>query len=177
MAARNAFKANCLLLIFIFMAGSVNSQIASGFKLVSSAFEEGKLIPAKYTCAGSNVSPTLSWTGAPEKTKSFAIIMDDSDAPMGIWVHWVMYNIEGTVNNLAEKLSVQEIKATDGLNSWGEKGYYGPCPTNATHRYIFKLYALDKSLTPKETMDKTELLEAMKGHILGEATLTGVFTN
>jgi Raf kinase inhibitor-like YbhB/YbcL family protein len=157
------------------MAGVSKSQTAGNFKLVSLAFEEGKPIPAKYTCDDANVSPALSWTGAPETTKSFAIIMDDPDAPMGTWVHWVMYNIPGTVSSLEEELSITKINATDGLNSWGEKGYNGPCPPGGTHHYIFKLYALDKILTPKERMSKDDLLEAMKGHILGETTLTGLF--
>jgi len=175
MNTQNALKTPFFLLIFIFMASISKSQTASNFKLISSAFEEGKPIPAKYTCDSSNVSPALSWSGFPEKTKSFAIIMDDPDAPMGTWVHWVMYNIPGTVTSLEEELNVAKINAIDGLNSWIEKGYNGPCPPGGTHRYVFKLYALDKTLTPKEGMDKEELLLAMKGHILSEATLTGLF--
>ena len=101
--------------------------------------------------------------------------MDDPDAPMGTWVHWVMYNIPGTVTSLEEKKSAEQIKAIDGLNSWEEKGYNGPCPPGGTHKYNFKLYALDTTLTAKEGMTKDELLEAMKGHILGETTLTGLF--
>jgi Raf kinase inhibitor-like YbhB/YbcL family protein len=163
------------LLIFVLTAGIANAQTDSSFKLISSAFEEGKPIPEKYTCDSSNVSPSLSWSGFPKATKSFAIIMDDPDAPNGDWVHWVMYNIPGTVTSLEEKLNVEKIKAIDGLNSWGDKGYNGPCPPDGAHHYIFRLYALDKILTPKEEMDKYELLKAMKGHILGETTLTGLF--
>ncbi|HXH99549.1 MAG TPA: YbhB/YbcL family Raf kinase inhibitor-like protein [Sphingobacteriaceae bacterium] len=174
MNTKNAFKAHFFTLIFIFIASISKSQTAS-FKLISSAFEEGKPIPAKYTCDSSNVSPALSWSGFPEKTKSFAIIMDDPDAPMGTWVHWVMYNIPGTVTSLEEELNIEKIKATDGLNSWGDKGYNGPCPPGGTHSYVFKLYALDNTLTLKEGMEKDELLQAMKGHILSEATLTGLF--
>ncbi|MES2775033.1 MAG: YbhB/YbcL family Raf kinase inhibitor-like protein [Bacteroidota bacterium] len=168
-------KTNFLLLIFILMAGISKSQTASDFKLISSAFKEGKPIPVKYTCDNDNISPQLSWTGFPEKTKSFAIIMDDPDAPMGTWVHWVVYNIPATVISLDEKKNVTEINAIDGLNSWNEKGYNGPCPPGGTHQYHFKLYALDQALTTKEAMTKDELLEAMKGHILGETTLTGLF--
>jgi Raf kinase inhibitor-like YbhB/YbcL family protein len=175
MSTQNAFKTIFLLLIFISIAGISKSQTAGNFKLISSAFEEGKPIPIKYTCDGSNVSPALSWSGAAEKTISFALIMDDPDAPMGTWVHWVMYNIPDTVISLEEAVNVSKINAIDGLNSWTEKGYNGPCPPGGTHRYIFKLYALDKTLAPKETMDKDELVEAMKGHILSEATLTGLF--
>jgi Raf kinase inhibitor-like YbhB/YbcL family protein len=86
-----------------------------------------------------------------------------------------MYNIPATINTVEEKVNAANINATDGLNSWSEKGYNGPCPPDGTHRYIFTLYALDKTITPKEGMTKPALLEAMKGHILGETTLTGLF--
>ena len=172
---QQAFKTPFFLLVFIFIVSISKSQTASSFKLTSSAFTEGKPIPAKYTCDSANVSPPLSWSGSPEKTKSFAIIMDDPDAPMGTWVHWVIYNIPGTVTSFEEKKGVTEIKAMDGLNSWEEKGYNGPCPPGGTHHYNFKLYALDKTLPPKDKMTKDELLEAIKGHILGETTLTGLF--
>jgi Raf kinase inhibitor-like YbhB/YbcL family protein len=174
---QNAVKTHFFLIIFIFMTSVSKSQTASTFKLISLAFEEGKPIPAKYTCDSSNISPPLSWRGFPQKTISFAIIMDDPDAPMGTWVHWVIYNIPYTVTNLEEKKSVEQINAIDGLNSWNEKGYSGPCPPGGTHQYNFKLYALDKTLTSKEGMTKAELLEAMKGHILSETTLTGLFRN
>ncbi len=169
------FVAGFFLLTLIFMANISKSQTANNFKLISSAFNEGKPIPAKYTCDSTNVSPALSWSGFPEKTKSFAIIMNDPDAPNGDWVHWVMYNIPDTVNSFEEKLDVAKINAIDGLNSWGEKGYNGPCPPDGAHRYVFKLYALDKILIAKEGMDKEELLQAMKGNILSEATLTGLY--
>lgn len=175
MITKNAVKTHFFLLILILMASISYSQTAGNFKLISSAFEEGKAIPAKYTCDSTNISPALSWSGSPGKTKSFAIIMDDPDAPMDNWVHWVMYNIPGTVTSLEEKLSAAKINATDGVNSWSDKGYNGPCPPDGCHHYIFKLYALDKIVTPKEGMTKYALLEEMKGHILGEATLTGLF--
>jgi Raf kinase inhibitor-like YbhB/YbcL family protein len=166
-----------LLLTLIFIGGVAKSQTDNNFTLISSAFEEGKPIPAKYTCDGTNVPPPLSWSGVPQKTKSFAIIMDDPDAPMGTWVHWVMYNIPDSVRGLKEEVSVLQISAVDGVNSSNEMGYYGPCPPGGTHRYVFKLYALDKMLPQKERMGKEELLEAMKGHILRETTLTGLFRN
>ncbi|THU38236.1 YbhB/YbcL family Raf kinase inhibitor-like protein [Niastella caeni] len=177
MNTQNGVKTHFFLLIFIFLTSVTRSQTADTFKLISSAFEEGKPIPAKYTCDSINISPPLSWRGFPEKTKSFALIMDDPDAPMGTWVHWVIYNIPGTISHLEEKKSGEQIKAVDGLNSWNEKGYSGPCPPGGTHQYNFKLYALDKILTSKEGMTKAELLDAMKDHILGETTLTGLFRN
>lgn len=176
MNTRNAIKTIFFSLIFILTAGIAQSQTVKQFKLVSAGFKEGKPVPDKYTCDGENVSPALTWTGAPEKTKSFAIIMDDPDAPMGTFVHWVVYNIPGTMTSLEEKLDIEKIKAKDGLTSFGELGYNGPCPPEGgPHRYIFKIFALDKVVTPKEEMDKEELLKEMKGHILGEATLTGLF--
>ncbi|MBC8054733.1 MAG: YbhB/YbcL family Raf kinase inhibitor-like protein [Sphingobacteriaceae bacterium] len=171
---REAYNAILLLLIFIFIASISKSQTPSNFKLISSAFEEGKPIPAKYTCDSSNISPPLSWSGFPEKTKSFAIIMDDPDASV-TWVHWVVYNIPGTITTLQEKKNVSEINAIEGLNSWEEKGYSGPCPPSGSHRYNFKLYALNKLITQTEKLTKAELLEVMKDHILSETTLTGMF--
>ncbi|TDH23542.1 YbhB/YbcL family Raf kinase inhibitor-like protein [Segetibacter sp. 3557_3] len=160
----------------LFLGASIaKSQTVNNFKLISSAFSNGKPIPARYTCDSTNVSPPLSWYGFPEKTKSFAIILDDPDAPMGTWVHWVIYNIPGTVTSLEEKKGIADFKATDGLNSWDEKGYNGPCPPGGTHRYIFTIYALDISSPQKEGMNREELVEAMKGHILAETTLTGLF--
>lgn len=170
-----AVKPHFLFLVFIFMAGISKSQTAGSFKLASTTFEEGKPIPAKYTCDSTNVSPALSWSGSPAKTKSFAIIMDDPDAPMENWVHWILYNIPATVTSLEEKVSPAKINAADGINSWDVKGYNGPCPPDGAHRYIFKLYALDKTVTPQSVMTKYALLEAMKGHILAETTLTGLF--
>lgn len=102
--------------------------------------------------------------------------MDDPDAPMGTWVHWVIYNIPATVNSLGENYSINEIKAIDGLSSWNQKGYKGPCPPNGIHRYKFKLYALDAILGQTEDMTKEKLLDAMKGHIVGQTTLTGTFS-
>ena len=176
MNTRNAFKTIFFSLIFILTAGIAQSQTAKPFKLVSAGIKEGKPVPDKYTCDGENVSPALTWSGVPAKTKSFAIIMDDPDAPMGTFVHWVLYNVPGTMTSLEEKLDVEKIKAKDGLTSFGEQGYNGPCPPEGgPHRYIFKIFALDKMITPKDEMDKEELLKEMKGHILGEATLTGLF--
>lgn len=169
------FRSPIFLLVLLAFACISNAQTSAGFKLVSPAFSEGKAIPAKFACDGENVSPSLHWSGVPASTKSFAIIMDDPDAPMGNWVHWVMYNIPDTLAGLGERKTAAELKAVDGLNSWDEKGYNGPCPPGGTHRYIFKLYALDVMLPQKEGMTREGLLEAMKGHILAETSLTGLF--
>jgi Raf kinase inhibitor-like YbhB/YbcL family protein len=161
-----------LSLIFLAFASALSAQ--GKFKLTSAAFENGKAIPAKYTCVDENILPALSWSNVPKGTKSFAIIMDDPDAPMGTWVHWVIYNIPGNLTSLREGAGAADIKANDGLNSWDEKGYNGPCPPNGTHRYIFKIFALDKVFVISD-MTKDRLLDAMKGHILDQAQLNGTF--
>lgn len=147
--------------------------------ITSSAFAEGQPIPPKCTCAGPNVSPPLTWTNAPAGTKSFALIADDPDAPMGTWVHWVIYNVPPTVNSLAEDTpQVPELPdgAKQGVNDFGKIGYGGPCPPRGKpHHYHFKLYALDTLLPLKSGATKRELLRAMDGHVLGEGQLIGTF--
>jgi hypothetical protein len=156
----------------------VNTKMKGGkiMEIKSSSFNHEDMIPAKYTCDGQNISPPLSWSGAPEKTKSFALICDDPDAPVGLWVHWVIFDMPASVNSLPEKTSRQaEIAGTgkNGKNTSGRFGYDGPCPPGGTHRYFFKLYALDTTLNLPPGLKKDELLEAMKGHILSEAQLMG----
>lgn len=148
-------------------------------KITSTAFDEGGLIPKKYTCDAENVSPPLSWSNAPEKTKSFALICDDPDAPAGIWVHWVVYNIPAGEKGLTEAITPSkklDNGTMQGLNDFGKTGYGGPCPPGGTHRYFFKLYALDTTLSLQGDVTKDSLLEAMKGHILSEGQLMGKYT-
>jgi Raf kinase inhibitor-like YbhB/YbcL family protein len=147
-------------------------------EIKSPAFKYEDMIPAQYTCEGRNVSPPLQWSGAPVDTKSFAIICDDPDAPAGIWVHWVMFDIPATVNGLPE--NVPQKEEIDGLGKNGKNtdrnfGYDGPCPPGGTHRYYFKLYALDALLNLKPGASKEELLKAMKGHVLTEAQVMGKY--
>ncbi len=152
------------------------------FKLQSAAFKDGENIPVKYTCKGEDISPALSWEGAPEGTRSFALICDDPDAPMGTWVHWIIYNIPSRRNNLPENVTKDREVLTgelegvvQGVNSWRRLGYGGPCPPpGPPHRYFFKLYALDTTITTPG-LDKDALLRAMQGHILGEAQIMGKF--
>ena len=172
---RSAVRGYMMIIVLLAMSILVHGQAQTTFRLTSPSFEEGKAIPAKYTCDSSNVSPALRWTGAPVHTKSFAIIMDDQDTPMGAWVHWVIYNIPGTLTSLDERITAAQVNAIEGMNSWSEKVYNGPCPPGGAHRYQFKLFALDQMMPIKEEMTKDDLLDAMKGHILGEATLTGLF--
>ena len=145
-------------------------------KVLSSAFQEGGMIPADYTCDGRNISPPLSWSGIPEKVVTLALICDDPDAPVGTWVHWVLYNLPASAKELPAGVPPQEKLASgavQGKNDFRKPGYGGPCPPGGTHRYYFKLYALDKALDLKPGATKKELLKAMEGHILAEGQLMG----
>lgn len=148
------------------------------FSIRSEAFEDGNPIPRRFSCDGKDVSPPLSWTTPPEGTRSVALIVDDPDAPAGIWVHWVLYEIPTDSRGLPEAVPARERLpdgTTNGTNSWGRLGYGGPCPPGGTHRYFFKLYALDASLGLEAGATRERLLAAMKGHILGEAQLMGTY--
>jgi Raf kinase inhibitor-like YbhB/YbcL family protein len=148
-------------------------------KITSTAFEEGGMIPKKYTCDAENVSPPLAWSNAPSGTKSYALICDDPDAPAGTWVHWVVYNIPESEKGLSE--SVPPNKKLDngtmqGISDFGNPGYGGPCPPGGTHRYFFKLYALDTTLSFQSDVTKDSLLGTMKGHVIAEGQLMGKYT-
>lgn len=146
--------------------------------ITSNAFDEGGLIPSKYTCDGVDVSPPLRWDGIPEGAASIALICDDPDAPMGTWVHWVLFNLPARAKELAENIPTDET-LTDGtrqgINDFGKIGYGGPCPPSGTHRYFFKIYALDTQLDLATGADKSQLLEAMEGHILAQGQLMGKY--
>jgi len=147
-------------------------------EIKSSAFGSGEMIPAKYTCDGADFSPQLEWSGSPAGTRSFALICDDPDAPMGTWVHWVIYDIPPTATMLAEGITREKDLpggGTQGINDFRKIGYGGPCPPGGTHRYFFKLYALDSELGLKPGVTKDQLLKAMRGHILGEAQIMGTY--
>ena len=147
-------------------------------KVKSTAFEEGGMIPKKYTCDGQDVSPPLSWTSVPSGTKTIALICDDPDAPMGTWVHWVLYNLPADIQELPENVPPQKTLANgakQGTTDFRKIGYGGPCPPSGTHRYYFKLYALDTEIKLDAGITKKQLLEAMKGHILAEGQLMGKY--
>ena len=146
--------------------------------LTSSAFPDGGMIPSTFTCDGRNVSPPLAWGPPPAGTKSFALISDDPDAPVGTWVHWVVYNLPPSVRHLPEALppdTERSDRTRQGLTDFGRIGYGGPCPPSGTHRYFFKLYALDTVLSLEPAASKAKLEEAMRGHILGQAHLIGTY--
>jgi Raf kinase inhibitor-like YbhB/YbcL family protein len=152
------------------------------FQLTSSAFKAGGPIPARFTCDAEDVSPALSWSGAPDGTRSFALIVDDPDAPdpkapKMVYVHWVVCDIPPSVTSLPEHAGSSNLPngAREGINDWKNVGYGGPCPPIGRHRYFFKLYALDATLPDLREPTKPELESAMKGHILGQAELMGTY--
>ena len=138
-------------------------------KIFSPDFQHNQAIPPKFTCEGDDLNPELVISDIPEEAKSLALIVDDPDAPMGMWVHWVVYNIPPTLSRIAE----HSIPGKQGTNDFGRLNYGGPCPPSGEHRYFFKLYALDATLNLKEDATKKQLEEAMKGHILNKAELVG----
>lgn len=146
--------------------------------LTSSAFAEGAMIPKKYTCDADDISPDLAWSGAPAGTKSFALVCDDPDAPVGTWVHWVLFDIPAGVSALPSGVPPDaELQngARHGLNDFRRLGYGGPCPPGGTHRYYFKIYALDTRLSLVSGCTKAEVLATMQGHILAEGRLMGKY--
>lgn len=143
-------------------------------KITSSAFDHNQPIPAKYTCAGEDVNPPLEFSDIPNDAKSLALIVDDPDAPGKTWVHWVLYNMSPNIKFIEENSKPSNAK--EGTNDFGKKGYGGPCPPSGTHRYFFKLYALDDKLDiPSEIADKDTVEEAMKDHIVAQTELIGTF--
>jgi len=150
------------------------------FILTSAAFRDGAPIPGKYTCDGGDVSPPLTWSGAPAGTRSVALIADDPDAPGGTWVHWVLYNLPAEVSELPENIAKVESLdlggARQGRNDFRRPGYGGPCPPpGPAHRYFFKLYALDTRLELKAGAQKKDVEAALEGHALGSAQIMGTY--
>ncbi len=149
------------------------------FEVTSPVFAHAQPIPARYSCDGEDISPPLAWGDPPEETLSFALISDDPDAPVGTWVHWVLYNLPAEGRALTEAVPPDAELADGsrhGQNSWRRLGYGGPCPPSGTHRYFFKLYALDTVLELAPGASKQQLLEAMQGHVLSQAELMGVYS-
>lgn len=147
--------------------------------LNSKAFQHEENIPVEYTCQGEDISPPLAWTEPPKGTQSYALIVDDPDAPDNVFTHWLVYNIPASVTELSEGLSTDaELPsgALQGKNDFGNTGYGGPCPPpGSPHRYRFNLYALDRTLDLEPATSKTQLLAAIEGHILEQYELTGLY--
>ncbi len=165
-----------IVLLVFFLSVPV---LAFGLELESPAFNAGETIPVRYTGQGENISPELMWSDVPEGTKSFVLFLDDPDAPMGNWIHWVVFDIPGNVTKLEEDIPKKHVFADgmkQGMNSFRWVGYGGPCPPpGPAHRYIFSLYALDTVLDLKPGATKGEVVRTMQGHILASNRLTGMF--
>jgi Raf kinase inhibitor-like YbhB/YbcL family protein len=145
----------------------------STLKITSPAFGHNGYIPAKYTCDGADMSPPLSIENIPTDAKTLALIVDDPDAPAGVWVHWVVWNIPVTARELKENLVPKS--ASQGMTDFRRVKYGGPCPPSGTHRYFFKLYALDAALVLSANANKAAVENAMKGHILAQTELIGLY--
>jgi len=148
--------------------------LAMALKLVISAFPEGATIPQKYTCDGQNISPAVEWSGAPPQTKSFALILDDPDAPSGLFTHWLLYNIPASVHSLEEAYRPSGTTAA-GTNDFGKRGFGGPCPPRGTHRYFFKLFALDAPVDLHAGAKRGEVDRALRGHVVEESQYMGKY--
>jgi Raf kinase inhibitor-like YbhB/YbcL family protein len=161
--------------------GRLQKGASMAFTIESAAFQPNGSIPRKHTCEGDEVSPALAWRGEPGSTKSFALILDDPDAPdpkapKMTWVHWVVYNLPAGTHALAEGASrTLPAAAREGRNDWKRTGYAGPCPPVGRHRYFHKIYALDTQLADLREPSKTQLEAAMKGHVLAHAEIVGTY--
>jgi Raf kinase inhibitor-like YbhB/YbcL family protein len=152
---------------------------AMALTLSSTAFKPGGEIPKQYTCEGADQSPALSWSGAPTGTRAFVLIADDPDAPVGTWVHWVVYDLPPNASGLPQGIPTQDTVpggGTHGINDFRKTGYGGPCPPpGKPHRYFFRLYALDQPTQLKPRATKAEVLRAVEGHVLAQAELVGTY--
>jgi len=164
--------------IFFLLMVSIGVNVFA-LEIKSNAFQNKGYIPAKHTCDAQDLSPALIWSDIPLNTKSFVLVCDDPDAPFGVWVHWVIFNIPADIDELKENISERELASLGiirGRNSFKQLRYRGPCPPRGKpHRYFFKLYALDATLSLREGATKEQVTEAMKGHILAEAKTIGLY--
>src|SRR5204862_4188535 len=159
-----AASASALVAIVSFAAGGAK------MKITSSAFQEGGNIPSKFTCDGSDTSPPLQITGVPSEAKSLVLIAYDPDAPSGLFTHWLIWNIPPQTNSVAEGSAP---KGVQGTNDFGKLGYRGPCPSPGTHRYSFKIFALDRELDLRSGAKRSQVDAAMKGHVIAQGELVG----
>jgi Raf kinase inhibitor-like YbhB/YbcL family protein len=159
---------------------AAEGETSMALQVTSPAFSEGEAIPKKHSCDGEDLSPALAWSGVPEGMKSLALIMDDPDAPAGTFVHWVLYNIPPDLASLPEGVAKTESVpgiGTQGLTGFGRTGYGGPCPPRGpAHRYYFKVYALDTTLSLKARASKADVEKAMSGHVLAQGQLMGKYS-
>lgn len=166
-------------LYFFFFQRSKNESFQlkllkeSNMKITSSAFENNGLVPKKYTCDGENINPPLEISDVPENAQSLVLIIDDPDAPMGTWTHWTVWSIDPKTTEITE--NNVPAGAVEGVTDFGRPGYGGPCPPSGTHRYFFKIYALDTRLNLTSGDDKRKLENAIQGHILTQAEIVGLY--
>jgi Raf kinase inhibitor-like YbhB/YbcL family protein len=166
-------------LLWCVLTPALSGGAGMSVTLRSTAFSEGGMIPRQYTCDGPNVSPPLAWDAPTSGVKSLALIVDDPDAPRGTWVHWVLFNLPADARSLPENVAPDKVLkngAKQGTNDFRKIGYGGPCPPGGTHRYYFKLYALDTMLNLDAGATKDQLLKAMEGHIVAEGQLMGKYS-
>jgi len=158
---------------------AIKGDVITAIALSSTAFKEGDRIPVKYTCDGEDISPALLWNEPPQLTESFVLIVDDPDAPGGVFTHWILFNIPTNIRQFGEGVPTQEQLengALQGRNDFGRIGYGGPCPPSGrSHRYQFTIYALDQRLNLKAGVSKKQVIDAMQGHILAKGQLTGAY--
>ena len=162
--------------------GCSGKEVAMAMVLSSPAFAPGAPMDARHSCDGEGISPALQWTGMPAGTKSYALIVDDPDAPdpaapQRTWVHWVLYDLPPTTHGLPEAVAAAQLPpgTRQGVNDWKRTGYGAPCPPKGRHRYVFKLYALDRTLPDLQQPGKAQLLKAMEGHVVAHAELIGTY--
>ncbi len=148
-------------------------QPITSMKLTSPAFHHNQSIPSKYTCDGDGMSPPLTVSGVLTNAKDLVLIVDDPDAPNGTWVHWTIWNMDPTINEIPE--GIVPTDSTQGVTSYGRFGYGVPCPPSGTHRYFFKLYALDAVLKLKPSAKAEDIMKAIDGHIIDSAELIGLY--
>jgi Raf kinase inhibitor-like YbhB/YbcL family protein len=159
----------------IFFVGIFNMNAASTISITSPAFQAGGDIPAKFTCNGTNVSPELQISGVPNEAKSLVLIVDDPDAPRGLFTHWIVWNIDPKATQIAENSA--PAGAVQGTSDFGKRNYGGPCPPSGTHRYFFKMFALDTKLDLKPSARRAELDAAMHGHVLAQGELMARYSH
>ena len=163
-------RTRSLVLIAVVLGCSIVVEGAGQMKITSPAFAEGANIPVKFTCDGSDTSPPLKIDGAPAEAKTLVLIIDDPDAPSGLFTHWLVWNIDPKTQSLAEANSAGGV---EGKNDFGKTGYGGPCPPSGTHRYYFRIFALDEQLSLKPGARRKEIDAAMKGHVIAQGELMG----
>jgi Raf kinase inhibitor-like YbhB/YbcL family protein len=149
-------------------------DIDMAITITSTAFKEGKMIPKKCTCDGTNVFPQLAWSGIPASARSIALICEDPDAPSGIWTHWIVFNMPSVTKEIPEGGGLP-AGSKEGTNDFKRLDYRGPCPPSGTHRYYFKIYAVDMTLNLKEGATRADLLSAMQGHIIEQGQIMGTY--